>query len=363
MQDKRPTEVVTRTENVIQQYYNRYIAGIDYATIGVTLLTFFTFVLQPLFIPSMSLATFLNLGFYGNVITRTALLVIIQKTYQRFARRNQLGSLDYKSIKDKLLASKNKVEDKNTAYDLEHFVAKKSLEERCYGLKDSYDIEINQPKTTYDRKKFLFDRKQQLLHLIASIQNDDLDTVLWQEFADELARFRYLDIDSAQLFVSGDTPKLPGNKYQVDVVEEERRNLMRSVITSLAITFLTAALIFNRNTDQPFVIDMLIMVTLLFVNVIVGTYRGLEIYLKIYAADTQKEILLSSFFGAINQKGKIEDMFEKAYQKQQAALPTTTTPKPEVRTVIQYVDSPWSFAQEQMEKAHEPLPGQERLKL
>jgi uncharacterized protein YxjI len=350
MQERKPTEVVTKTDNIIQQYYNKYIAGIDYATIGVTLLTFFTFVLQPLFIPSMSLATFLNLGFYGNVITRTTLLVIIQKTYQRFARRNQLNTSEYQEVKKKLVSSKNKVEDQVLAYQLEHYVGKRSLEERCYGLKDAYDIEINQTKTTHERKKYLFDRKQQLLHLIASIQNDDLDAVLWEDFADELGRFRYLDIDSAQLFVGGDSPKLPGNKYQVDVAEEERRNVMKSILTSLGITFLTSALIFTRNTDQPFLIDMLIMLTLLVVNVVVGTYRGLEIYLKIHAADTQKEILLASFFGAIAQKGKIEDVFEKAYQKR-AAAEAAENEKIKPIPIEEPFDKP------------EPLPGQMRLNL
>lgn len=355
MQDKKATEVVGASHNILEIYYNKYVKGIDYATIGVTILTFFTFVLQPLFVPSMSLATFLELGFYGNVIMRTALLVIIQKTYQRFARRNQLSTEEYKEVKQKLVSSKNKVEAQNIAYDLEHYVGKKSLEERCYGLKDFYDLEINDRKTSYDRKKYLFDRKQQLIHFIATIQNDDLDLVLYEDFASELSNFRHLDIDSAQLFVSGDVPKLAGNKYQVDVVKEEARNVRKSIIASLAITLITTALIFTRN-PQTWVIDMLIMLTLMTTNIVIGSYRGIEIYLKIHSADTQKEILLSSFFGAISQKGKIEDVFEKAYQKTLAAEKSQLEAELKELSIVEAVPEP-----EKLE--HKALKGQMQFKI
>jgi len=356
---------VEQTNNIIQQYYDKYVKGVDYGTILVTLLTFFVFVAQPLFLPSMSLNTFLELGFYGNVITRTALLVIIQKTYQRFSRRNQLESDEYKAVKTKLVASKDKVEAKNWAYDLEHFAGKRSLEERCYGLKSSYDLELNHRKTTYDRKKYLFDRKQELLHLLASIQSDDLDLTLYEQFADELANFRHLDVDSAQLFVSAAAPKLPGNRYQVDVEKEETRNIMSSIRNSLALTFVATALIFTRNTESGFLIDMLIMLALMVTNVVMGTYRGLEIYMKIYSADTQKEILLSSFFGAIEQKGKIEDIYEIAYQKKKAAEKEAPAEEVQLQVVVpekmKYIDRPWNWAQEKMEEPDEPLPGQVRF--
>ena len=355
---------VERTNNIIQEYYDKYVKGIDYGTILVTLLTFFVFVMQPLFLPSMSLDTFLELGFYGNVITRTALLVIIQKTYQRFARRNQLESAEYQEIKKKLVGSKDKVEASNLAYDLEHFAMKRSLEERCYGLKGSYDLELNDRKTTYERKKFLFDRKQELLHLLASVQNDDLDLKLYEQFADELASFRHLDVDTAQLFVSAAAPKLPNNKYQVDVEREETRNIMSSIRNSLAITFVVSALIFTRNTEAGFFIDMMIMLALMATNVVMGTYRGLEIYMKIYAADIQKEILLASFFGAVAQKGRIPDVYELAYQKKKAAeaeqpieIETTKAPNP-----LEHIDSPWSYAAKEMEPdENKPLPGQVRF--
>jgi hypothetical protein len=354
---------VETTNNIIQQYYDRYVKGIDYSTILVTLLTFFVFVAQPLFLPSMSLSTFLELGFYGNVITRTALLVIIQKTYQRFARKNQLDSAEYAEVKKKLISSKDKVEASNLAYSLEHFAAKRSLEERCYGLKGSYDIEINNRKTTIERKKFLFERKQTLLHLLASIQNDDLDLDLYAEFADELSNFRHLDVDSAQLFVSAAAPTLPDNKYQVDVAKEESRNIMSSIRNSLGITFITTALIFTRNSEVGFFIDMLIMLTLMATNIVMGTYRGLEIYMKIYAADTQKELLLSSFFGAIAQKGSIPDVYEIAYQKKIAKQPKEEEVKLQVVVPdkLEYIDRPWNWAQEKMEEPHQPLEGQVRF--
>lgn len=352
---------VQQTNNIIQQYYEKYVKGVDYGTILVTLLTFFVFVAQPLFLPSMSLETFLEPGFYGNVIMRTALLVIIQKTYQRFARKNQLDSDEYQEIKKKLVGSKDKVEANNWAYSLEHFAMKKSLEERCYGLKAAYDLELNNKKTTYERKKFLFDRKQELLHLLASVQNDDLDLKLYEQFADELANFRHLDVDTAQLFVSAAAPKLPGNKYQVDVEREETKNIASSIRNSLAITFVATALIFQYNTTGGVFIDMMIMLALMATNIVLGTYRGLEIYMKIYSADTQKEILLSSFFGAISEKGKIADFYELAYQKKKAAEPMKEEPVL-IETTPQYIDSPWSYAAKEMEPdENKPLPGQVRF--
>jgi len=60
--------------------------------------------------------------------------------------------------------------------------------------------------------------------------------------------------------------------------------------------------------------------------------------------------LLASFFGAIAQKGKIEDVFEKAYQKQQAA---------EAAEIEKIKPIPM---EEPFDKP-EPLPGQMRLNL